>query len=43
VALAGLAIALVYQNRGNNFKLWRVSWQRARQTTASGKPATAAV
>jgi len=25
VALAGLAIALVYQSRGNNFKLWRVS------------------
>ena len=31
VALAGLAIALVYQSRGNNFKLWRVSWQRGKQ------------
>ena len=31
VALAGLAIALVYQSRGNNFKLWRVSWQRRKQ------------
>lgn len=31
VALAELAIALVYQSRGNNFKLWRVSWQRRKQ------------
>ena len=31
VALGGLAIALVYQSRGNNFKLWRVSWQRSQQ------------
>ena len=31
VALAGLAIALVYQSRGNNYKLWRMSWQRGKQ------------
>ncbi|MEG4943303.1 oligosaccharide flippase family protein [Microcoleus sp. F4-D5] len=31
VALVGLAIALVYQNKGNNLKLWRVSWQRGKK------------
>ncbi|MEG4495730.1 hypothetical protein QUB05_16680 [Microcoleus sp. F10-C6] len=35
VALAGLAIALVYQSKGNNFKLWRVSWQRGKKLGAS--------
>ncbi|WP_332960554.1 hypothetical protein [Microcoleus sp. AR_TQ3_B6] len=38
VALAGLAIALVYQNRGNNFKLWRVSWQRGKQLLQESRP-----
>jgi O-antigen/teichoic acid export membrane protein len=38
VALAGLAIALVYQNRGNNFKLWRVSWQRSKQLLQESGP-----
>jgi PST family polysaccharide transporter len=38
VALAGLAIALVYQSRGNNFKLWRVSWQRGKQLLQESGP-----
>lgn len=38
VALAGLAIALVYQSRGNNFKLWRVSWQRGKQLLHESGP-----
>jgi O-antigen/teichoic acid export membrane protein len=37
VALAG-AIALVYQSRGNNFKLWRVSWQRGKQLLQESGP-----
>ncbi|TAE96381.1 MAG: flippase [Oscillatoriales cyanobacterium] len=31
VALAGLAIAIVYQSKGNDLKLWRVSWQRGKE------------
>ena len=38
VALAGLAIALVYQSRGNNFKLWRVRWQRGKQLLQESGP-----
>ena len=38
VALAGLAIALLYQSRGNNFKLWRVSWQRGKQLLQESGP-----
>jgi O-antigen/teichoic acid export membrane protein len=38
VALAGLAIALVYQSRGNNFKLWRLSWQRGKQLLQESGP-----
>ncbi|MEG4571933.1 flippase [Microcoleus sp. N3A4] len=38
VALGGLAIALVYQSRGNNFKLWRVSWQRGKQLLQESRP-----
>ena len=38
VALAGLGIALVYQSRGNNFKLWRVSWQRGKQLLQESGP-----
>ncbi len=38
VALAGLAIALIYQSRGNNFKLWRVSWQRGKQLLQESGP-----
>lgn len=38
VALAGLAIALVYPSRGNNFKLWRVSWQRGKQLLQESGP-----
>ena len=38
VALAGWAIALVYQSRGNNFKLWRVSWQRGKQLLQESGP-----
>jgi PST family polysaccharide transporter len=38
VALAGLATALVYQSRGNNFKLWRVSWQRGKQLLQESGP-----
>ncbi len=36
--VAGLAIALVYQSRGNNFKLWRVSWQRGKQLLQESGP-----
>jgi len=38
VALGGLAIALVYQSRGNDFKLWRVSWQRGKQLLQQSGP-----
>jgi PST family polysaccharide transporter len=38
VALAGLAIALVYQSRGNNFQLWRVCWQRGQQLLQESGP-----
>jgi len=38
VALAGWAIALIYQSRGNNFKLWRVSWQRGKQLVQESLP-----
>lgn len=38
VALAGLAIALVYQSRGNNFKLGRVSWQRGKKLLQESGP-----
>ncbi|MEG3840408.1 flippase [Microcoleus sp. herbarium14] len=38
VALAGLAIALVYQSRGNDFKLWRVSWERGKQLLQESWP-----
>ncbi len=37
-ALGGLAIALVYQSRGNDFKLWRVSWQRGKQLLQESRP-----
>ena len=38
VALGGLAIALVYQSRGNDFKLWRVSWRRGIQMLVESRP-----
>ncbi|MEG4282212.1 flippase [Microcoleus sp. A006_D1] len=38
VALGGLAIALVYQSKGNDFKLWRVSWQRGKQLLQESWP-----
>ena len=38
VALAGLAIALVYQSRGNDFKLWRISGDRGKQLLQESWP-----
>ncbi|MEG4804539.1 flippase [Microcoleus sp. ARI1-B5] len=38
VALAGLAIAIVYQSKGNDFKLWRVSWQRGKELLQESWP-----
>jgi O-antigen/teichoic acid export membrane protein len=38
VAMAGFAIALVYQSRGNDFKLWRVSWHRGKQLLQESWP-----
>lgn len=38
VAVAGVAIALVYQSRGNDFKLWRVSWERGKQLLQESWP-----
>jgi O-antigen/teichoic acid export membrane protein len=38
VAIAGFAIALVYQSRGNDFKLWRVSWYRGKQLLQESWP-----
>lgn len=36
--VAGLAIALVYQSKGNDFKLWRVSWERSKQLLQESWP-----
>ena len=36
--VAGLAIALVYQSKGNDFKLWRVSWERGKQLLQESWP-----
>lgn len=38
VALSGVAIALIYQNKGNDFRLWRVSWQRGKQLLKESWP-----
>jgi PST family polysaccharide transporter len=38
VAMAGAAIALIYQSQGNDFKLWRVSWQRGKQLLQESWP-----
>ena len=38
VAVGGVAIALVYQSRGNDFKLWRVSWERGKQLLQESWP-----
>lgn len=38
VAVAAVAIALVYQSRGNDFKLWRVSWERGKQLLQESWP-----
>ncbi|MEG3861514.1 flippase [Microcoleus sp. herbarium12] len=38
VALGGLAIALVYQSRGNDFKLWLFSWRRGKQMLVESWP-----
>ena len=38
VALAGLAIAIVYQSRGNDFKLWRISWNRGKELLKESWP-----
>lgn len=38
VAFAGFAFALVYQSRGNDFKLWRVSWERGKQLLQESWP-----
>ncbi len=36
--VAGLAIALVYQSKGNDFKLWRISWERGKQLLQESWP-----
>ena len=38
VALAGLAIAIIYQSRGNDFKLWRISWNRGKELLKESWP-----
>lgn len=38
VAFAGFAFAFVYQSRGNDFKLWRVSWERGKQLLQESWP-----
>lgn len=38
VAFAGVAIALVYQSRGNDLKLWRVSWRRGKELVQESWP-----
>ena len=38
VAFAGFAIALVYQSRGNDLKLWRVSWLRGKELIQESWP-----
>jgi O-antigen/teichoic acid export membrane protein len=38
VAFAGVAIALVYQSRGNDLKLWRVSWLRGKELLQESWP-----
>jgi O-antigen/teichoic acid export membrane protein len=38
VALSGVALVLIYQSKGNDFKLWRVSWQRGKQLLQESWP-----
>lgn len=38
LALAGLAIALVYQIKGNDLRVWRVSWERGKQLLQESWP-----
>lgn len=38
VALSGAALVLIYQSKGNDFKLWRVSWQRGKQLLQESWP-----
>jgi PST family polysaccharide transporter len=38
VAFAGVAIALVYQSKGNDLKLWRVSWLRCKELVQESWP-----
>ena len=38
MAFAGVAIALAYQSRGNDLKLWRVSWRRGKELIQESWP-----
>jgi O-antigen/teichoic acid export membrane protein len=38
VALGGIILAFVYQSKGNDFKLWRVSWQRGKKLLQESWP-----
>jgi Membrane protein involved in the export of O-antigen and teichoic acid len=38
LAFAGVAIALVYQSKGNDLKLWRVSWLRGKELLKESWP-----
>jgi PST family polysaccharide transporter len=38
MALGGIVLAIVYQSKGNDFKLWRVSWQRGKQLLQESWP-----
>jgi O-antigen/teichoic acid export membrane protein len=38
VILAGVAISLIYRSKGNDFKLWRVSWERGKQLLQESWP-----
>ena len=38
VAFAGFAFALVYQSKGNDLKLWRVSWLRGKELLRESWP-----
>jgi PST family polysaccharide transporter len=38
VAFAGVAIAFVYQSKGNDLKLWRVSWLRGKELLQESWP-----
>ena len=38
VALGGIVLAFVYQSKGNDFKLWRLSWQRGKELLQESWP-----